>query len=103
MKTSITISGASDDLIEIGGDIKEEFSALADDEDGYLFFSDGWILKIAYTDDGTWRITTIKKGAAKFSKVEAEGSDSDNYSDKVTLDGEITWVGCGSQWTALQK
>lgn len=91
----ITIHGASDDLIEIGGDIEEEFSA---DEEGYLFFSDGTLLKIAYEGSGFWRIHLFKSGTAKFSKVEGTDSDSD-YSDKVALEGDIKWVGYGQQWT----
>lgn len=91
----ITIHGASDDLIEIGGDIEEEFSA---DEEGYLFFSDGTLLKIVYESSGFWRIHLFKQGRARFSKVEGANEETD-YSDKITLDGDIRWVGYGKQWT----
>ena len=91
----ITIHGASDDLIEIGGDIEEEFSA---EDEGYLFFSDGTLFKISYQSGGFWRINLFKEGTAKFSKVEGRDSEND-YSDKATLDGDIKWVGHGSQWT----
>lgn len=55
----ITVNGASDDLIEIGGAIREEFT-LQDDEGGDLLaFSNGVVLRIRYTDDGVWRIEPL--------------------------------------------
>jgi len=40
----LKVYGASDDLIEIKGDIREEFSRY-DSEGDYLAFSDGTVLK----------------------------------------------------------
>jgi len=95
---SIIISGSSDDLIEIEGDISEEFSHLPpDDGPAYLAVSDGTLLQVQYID-GVWRITTLKKGACLISKEEAEGADSDNYSDRVTLTGKIRWVAYATKW-----
>lgn len=93
----IKVNGASDDLIEIGGDISEEFNPDADSP-SYLGFSDGTLLQIEYTDDGIWRIQPLRYGTAKYNKTEATAGDSDNYSDVVELDGEIRWVLCGDQW-----
>lgn len=95
----VTIYGASDDLIEIGGDLREEFNALGDDDSAYLGFSDGTLLLIQYGKGGNafWRITPVIYGSAAYSKVEATSED-DDYSDVVTLDGEIKWVVCGSEW-----
>jgi hypothetical protein len=99
---SIVITGSSDDLIDIEGDISEEFSHLPhDDGPAYLAFSDGTLLQVQY--DGVWRITTLKKGACQFSKEEAEEADSDNYSDRVTLTGKIRWVAYATKWANQSK
>lgn len=96
---SITIYGASDGLIEVEGDIREEFSYPYDSEAGLLAaVSDGTLLRVQYTKDGTWRITPLVYGAASYSKVEAAGADTDNYSDRVTLAGEVKWLVIGEQW-----
>ncbi len=90
---AITIYGASDDLIEIEGDVRKEFSHSS--EDAYLGCSDGTLLRVAYTEDGTWRITPVHLGSSKYEKKEAVSADSDEYSDRVTLTGEIKWVVLG--------
>lgn len=96
----ITIRGASDDLIEIEGDIQEEFAYGADNEPEYLGFSDGTLLQIQYGagGQGFWRIVPIRYGTAKYSKIESTDED-ENYSDRVTLDGEVKWVLHGKTWT----
>lgn len=93
MEMKITIRGASDDLIEIEGDIKEEFNHYNDDEPAYLAVSDGTLLAVRYGGDGRafWRITPLFYGAAAYSKREATDEDKD-YSDVVTLQGEIKWI-----------
>lgn len=92
----IKVSGHSDDLIEIEGDINEEFSW--DDEEMYLAFSDGTVLSIDYTDSGNWRINKIANGTASYDKIETSGLGKD-YSDIVTLGGQnpikFLWVVCG--------
>lgn len=94
MKT-ITIYGASDDLIEIEGDIREEFTPKEDGEPEYLAFSDGTVLSILYTTDGFWRIQRLAVGTATYNKTEAIDADTDDYSDEVVLSGDIKWVVCG--------
>ena len=91
---NIEIYGASDDLIEVDGDIREEFNPKSDDfeTDGDLLaFSDGTVLRVKYGAGGVWRITQVAKGSAAFSKVEAPEDDDSNYSDRVTLAGDIKW------------
>lgn len=93
----VTITGHSDDLIEIEGDIVEEFSHMpdSDNEETYLAFSDGTVLSVAYTNSGLWRINRVKTGQASYEKEEATGPDA-TYTDKVTLGGpsaqNIYWV-----------
>lgn len=99
----ITIYGASDDLIEIEGDLREELYAL--DEGGMsLAFGDGTILDVRYDERGVWRITRGYAGSAAFSKVEAppEEGDDGNYSDRVTLTGDLLWC-FGGEKVSLHK
>jgi hypothetical protein len=94
----ITVSGASDDLIEVDGDIYEEFSALGgDDTGGILGFSNGVVLRIRYDEEGVWRITPIT-GASNVSIALAPEADEDNYSDVATLLTPADWVVFGDAW-----
>jgi len=93
---AVKIYGASDDLIEVEGDIRDELSAYDLDDGAAVACSDGTLLGVSY--DGRWRFTLISKGSASFDKIEAtedEGSRPDGtpaYSDVVVLDGHISWV-----------
>jgi hypothetical protein len=97
----ITVYGASDDLIEIEGDIVEEFPYRlgdnADDEGDLVAFSNGTILKIRYTNDGIWRITTVVRGAGDIDIVQAPEDDDRNYTDRATVSGAM-WVVHGIGW-----
>jgi hypothetical protein len=84
----ITISGASDDLIEIEGDIREEFYLQDDDEGDLLAFSDGTVLRIAYS--GPWRITPVVRGSAELTIQQVD--EDDEGTDTATLSGEVRWV-----------
>lgn len=86
----VNVYGASDDLIEVDGDIEAEFS-YSEDESNFLVFSDGTVLSVAYDDSGMWRIGRIFAGSASFAKTEASDPD-DDYSDKVCLTGDIRFV-----------
>lgn len=93
--TRLVIKGSSDDLVEVGGDFHEEFNP-SDPEEGFLVIaSDGTALRGKY--DGVWRLTVHTQGSATMSKVEAPEDDDDNYSDVVTLEGDIAWVALASQ------
>jgi hypothetical protein len=90
--TRVVIYGASDDLIEIEGALREEFNG--GDDLAYLAFSDGTVLTVQYADDGCWRINRVATGTLAYTKVEADGADTKNYSDRVTLSGppgELRW------------
>ena len=94
MKT-VTVDGASDDLIEIEGAIRDEISP-SDENPAKLAFSDGTVLSVAYDKDGCWRVNRVAEGSAKMEKVDTEGPDTDNYSDRVTLTGDIRWMVAGN-------
>lgn len=95
MKT-VTVSGASDDLIELEGDIRDEISPRNEEDPVKLAFSDGTVLSVVYDKDGCWRVNRVAEGTAKMEKVEAAGADTDNYSDRVTLTGDIRWCVAGN-------
>jgi hypothetical protein len=98
---SVTVYGASDDLIEIEGAICDELGCDMG-ETVKLAFSDGTVLSVTYDADGCWRVTRVAEGEAKMEKVEAEGPDTDNYSDRVTLTGDIRWTVAG-RWMKRAK
>jgi len=94
----VVVYGASDDLIEIEGDLSEEFGAYDSGEPKtrFLAFSDGTLLSIVYGIDGAyWRINRMVAGQATYEKHEATYDDGD-YSDRVTLTGDnLRWVVLG--------
>jgi hypothetical protein len=96
----IHIHGSSDDLISISGDISDEFTypSHVDDTGVLLAVSDGTVLRIAYTDDGVWRITCAVAGGA-MTIVSCPEDDPAIYSDVATLHGSFTdrtWIVMGT-------
>ena len=97
MSYTIQIYGASDDLVEIKGDVIEEFDSY--DEPTYLLFNDGTQVKVEYDDVGMWAVSLIHGGAAQLehkdapernpipSSREHDSKVAPSYSDLVTL----TW------------
>lgn len=88
------IWGCSDDLIEITGDINEEFDGYR----GKLLFSDGSIISINYNDAGEWDIfvdsTSIRICTRRILKGTDEAEKLTNgrdYSDVMEVIGEIEW------------
>lgn len=90
--SQVTIYGASDDLIEIEGDLNEEFNPSYDGDGMLLAFGDGTVLDVRYDDGGIWRITQRIAGSATFEKDENPASDEERYSDRVTLTGDLRWA-----------
>lgn len=93
----IEVYGASDDLVEIEGDLSEEFNT----DSLTLAFGDGTVLDVKFDRHGVWRITRSRAGSATFEKVEAVGPDDDSYSDRVTLTGDLRWVLSGETVSLL--
>jgi hypothetical protein len=85
----ITIYGASDDLIEVEGDLTEEFGHYQE-ASALLACSDGTLLRIASDREGVWRLTRIAAGTATFTLT--PGTDDRQHSDRVTLDGDVRWI-----------
>lgn len=93
----LKVYGASDDLIELKGDITEEFNhyAAGDNDEGvYLAFSDGTVLKAFYDQDGLWRLTLVFKGSLYVEKI--EGNVEEDQNDVVLFKDGIKWCVCGT-------
>jgi hypothetical protein len=93
--SQISVYGASDDLLEVEGDITDEFNPSwrrydDDKEPSYLIVSDGSVLAIRYDENGIWRITRIISGTATMEKK--DGDIVKDTNDIVTLTGDIKWV-----------
>ncbi len=99
----VIITGSSDDLIEVDGDIRKEFTYRYETPKGHgpasdiLAFSDGTVLRIAFDPDGSgnWRITPLAQGTATLTVVQ---STEEEGTDTATLDGDIRWVVHGTGW-----
>lgn len=96
----VKIYGASDDLIEIDGEVKgcDEYSP--DDDIGYVELSTGDVFKVEYTKGGTWRVSHLldsKKLQVEIEKC-PEDDDPDPYTDTATVRGEIAWVDLWNTW-----
>lgn len=82
------VTGASDDLIEIDGELQEEFNAYECSNET-MAFSDGTLLRVDYAEDGIWRFKPIYKGDL-FEKV-INGSISDDTNDEVYFKDGLKW------------
>lgn len=91
----LKVYGASDDLIEIEGDIEEEFGHYQRDKDAfYLAFSDGTILSVLYDQNGIWRLTLIIKGSLYDRKEEGDVEADTN--DVVYFNDGVKWCLLGN-------
>lgn len=90
-RQTVEVYGASDDLIEVDGDLCDEFDGGYTPR--YLHFSEGTVLKVQYSpvEDniyyGLWKIERVKEGTAEYAHAAATDPE-DDYSDRVTLTGE---------------
>lgn len=82
------ITGASDDLIEIVGELEEEFNAYKCNE-GVMAFSDGTLLEVEYDNDGIWRFRIKYKGNLYDRKI--EGCVNDDKNDEVYFKSGLKW------------
>lgn len=87
----LKISGHSDDIVCVEGDLTEEFYVV-DDETLHVAVSEGTLLRVTY--DGMWNIRVLSNGLGTTIDHEPATDEDDNYSDIVTLTSERTvgWV-----------
>lgn len=87
----IKIYGASDDLIEVEGDIRAEFPVTDTGDDGVLLVvSTGVVLRVRYRT--CWRLDLVT--GADVEIVPCPEDDETNYSDVATIPGDVDWVVC---------
>lgn len=86
-KTKVT--GASDDLIEIDGEIREEFNAY-DCSNGRIAFSDGTLMSVNYDNGGIWRFNLLFKGSLYLGKE--DGSVEEDTNDVIYFKEGLKWV-----------
>jgi hypothetical protein len=88
VSSGTVITGASDDLIEISGELEEEFNAY-DCSDGTMAFSDGTLLTVVYDENGIWRFNPIYKGNLYDKKV--DGSVGEDTNDEIYFSPCLKW------------
>ena len=94
--------GASDDLIELEGDISEELSG--GEKERLLFFSDGTILTIKYGKEhlAVWAITLLKQGDLFKSITYCTDEDAERYSDTANFKDGLEWVYFFREWRHIK-
>ena len=105
-KQTITyIYGASDDLIEVDGLLRDEIGCygIGEDEPEYLACSDGTLLGVEY--DGEWKFTIVRLGN-KFENIIPPVGENKNhtgfckvsgYSGVVIFKGKLDFVLLGEK------
>ena len=97
---SLIVSGSSDDIISVEGDINEEFYYTGDRPNrcgDLLAFSDGTILRIRFDNDrGGWRIELVVRGSGN-PVIEQAAEDAEDTTDAARLGG-AKWVVHGIGW-----
>lgn len=102
MKTKIY--GASDDLIEISGEIEDEHGCFDHKKPISITASDGTKATIFY--DGDWKINVSFAGSKYLQKIDSVGDEGKHvgeekdctpYSDILIFDKGIEWVKIGAK------
>lgn len=87
---SVTIYGASDDLIEVDGDIYEEFSG--DFADGvYVYTSAGHVFRFRLEAEG-WSVRVLMNPDNNVTVKRGEGDLGPDSDDRVTVETNLSWV-----------
>jgi hypothetical protein len=86
------VYGASDDLIEVEGDVMGEVNHMSD-KPALVRFSDGTVLSVVYGkpgNHGVWWIRAIERGAL-FDRIdECFDENADRYSDTAHFRDGLT-------------
>ena len=95
---TVRIYGASDDLVEVEGDVPgcNEYGSF--DGPLYVEFSTGLAFRVEYTEAGVWAVERVRVGGsgADGTTVAKEphgtGADPEPYTETVTVTGPFEWV-----------
>lgn len=98
MMKTIRIYGASDDLIEVDGDIRDEGGG-----PGFVELSTGDVFRVDYEDSGCWNVYhhTEPGPLTRLESVEIvrkDAEDEDGYTGHATVTGPIEWVDFWHEW-----
>ena len=106
IKSGLIVSGHSDDIIFVDGDLNAEFYPgeliLVEDskcECLHIAFSDGTLLRFCYDEDGIWRFTVQFRGTLFAEKIEGRIEISTN--DIVVFHSGIKWCILGSMGSKI--
>jgi len=93
--TTIRITGRSDDLIEVDGDISDEGSG-----PGFVELSTGDVFEVAVDDTGCWNVRHVEGRDALDSCdiVGKDEEDDDGYTGHAECVGDIAWVDFWREW-----
>jgi hypothetical protein len=105
MKTRIY--GSSDDLVEVDGEIYDEYGNYNQAEKGILIkASDGTRAVIKYSEDGEWKVEIKDKGNLFEKVIESVGDDNEHtdedakecssYSDVIVFLEGLEWIEVGN-------
>ena len=97
------VYGASDDLIEVEGDLRGEAGHAAESS-ALVFLSDGTIIEMKYgkADSAIWGIQPLIQGNL-FEKIElCFDEDADPHSDVLFLKDGIKWGYVVTEWERIK-
>ena len=86
----IKICGWNDDLIEVEGDIEEEFN-VDNEKEYYIALSDGTCAQVYFDQAGIWRVVLITKGLRTMDYVHTYNSE-DRTEELNLTGGPYKWV-----------
>lgn len=95
-----TITGYSDDVINLDGDLYDELYPPADTDDdqgALLACSNGVLLRIRYDTDGIWRITPLAGADRVQITLCPDPLGEEHYTDTAVITDPLTWALCGTQ------
>ena len=97
------VYGASDDLIEMDGDVDGEVMISASGT-SLLIFSDGTLLEIGYGkgEAAIWWINVLRPGALLYKKVPCDDEDAEVYSDVVHFLDGLQWAYHSVNWERVK-
>jgi len=96
IKKDTIIYGASDDLIEIEGEIEEEIDCWNKPNGMLLYCSDGTLLNMKY-EKSYWKIRLLKEGKL-FNKIEYFDGNHEKHSDVAYLNQGIKFIYFSKDW-----
>ena len=89
MEFIVRVFGYSDDLVDIEGSSYSEYEIDCFDRDVRLWFDDGTVILVSYSNDGIWKIKVENRGDAPQKLTVCEDEDADLYSDVFEINAEV--------------